>query len=306
MLFLLVAGFAGPALARGPDRMARSYSREASLSLTPNPDEMDAPEENMVPEAPPKYRPLELKNRKFETPPPSLVKNISGIMMSDELIARLDNMARGSIGSFRVETGFYYREFVYYATQKDSRNARPYGSSGLSEADELALRKAMADTAKAYMIWKGIPNFLASRPETKGIAAVYNQATNLTKFNVKGQPTAENAHPWDYSFGIDPFAAGTVSAWGTASNDRWKINVSQNLKNIHDMGMSVNRTLKFKYFGEVGTSASYALIPAVLVLGAGHTFAHPAIGLGLETDIPVKTENTLRYVFYKATLSYGF
>ncbi len=248
-------------------------------------------------------------------PPMSLVTSsfagdLNNIMMSRELMDRIESTAKARLGAIRVQNGFWYRDQSYSLLNVDTvGGTRPYGNGS---ADEIAVRKEMALMMRQYMLTKGIPAYLASKNETKGIAAAYQQTMNATK--VEFQSGDSKSDPWKYTMGVDPFRdlklgrgifGDRLTGWFSARNSRWTLETSQNLMKPEDISLSASRSFDWYNQGDLRAESQYHVIPKIARPKVTKSITR-SLATSIESSIPVASSDALGNSYSSVSMSYSF
>lgn len=196
-----------------------------------------------------------------DTSVPSLAADLNANLMSSELINQLE-------GEYKRQLDDYNNNYNFYITRRDSRGARPYG---LSSSEDAALRHRMARRSMKYMMVKGFPNFLKSRPDTKDVGKVADDAIQFAEkaatFDI------ETKSGWRYNTGFNPIE---MKLFARAAKDTWSFQANSSIKDARGpYPWSRKNPLKFamgKGFGSYGFEVRYNPWDKFQELAMSHPF----------------------------------
>jgi hypothetical protein len=124
---------------------------------------------------------------------------------------------------------------AFYLHSRDTRQERYF-----SIERELVMRQEMARSLKNYLLLKGIPKFLTTREETKGLgqkyATVVGQTERLTKINISNE-----AATTEFSGGLNPFV---MKAWIRYRNRSLAFEASRYLRRENTTLASVKKDFR--------------------------------------------------------------
>jgi len=151
----------------------------------------------------------------------SFVRDLRNNLLPDDYFAGLDASYLRKLNDYRSVSGFY-------VMNRDSRLKRPYGVSLEQERD---IRNNMAKSTRKYMLMKGIPRFLKSRPDTRYIGQAADDAVETAQRAATIE--VRNEQGWSYSYGLDPFNSRAFArTWNKTYRFESKYNIdSDRLQN---------------------------------------------------------------------------
>lgn len=259
-----------------------------------------------IPEAarPHRLRPVELMRP--VAPAPNLVTDMNAILMSQELLNQIEGRANAILGPIYFRSTFYREDPALIDSNRHRRVQRPYG---LTEEQDLAMRREIAFMAKGYMIKTGIPRFLQSREDTQEIAQTYNEALASTQASFVQK--TESGSVWTYNMAFDPFRPdGKYGASAGASNERWGFSAGtavwkKSVTTLTDLGVRVSRAIQLRGFGDYLIENDWAIIGKNYHPRLSRWFT-PATRGALEWNIPYGDPQRWYKMVTTVSMSYSF
>ncbi len=190
---------------------------------------------------------------------PSLAFDLNNSLMSNELVNQLENDYKQLYRDYSMTYGYYY-------SRRDSRGFRPYG---LSAQQDEELRTNMARQSAKYMALKGIPNFLKSRPATRNVGRVYDDA--IYAANRAATVEIKSKSGWKYNAGFNPFE---FKLFAKATTEIWRIELTNEIQQKQSP-LSHENPLKImlgKRVGTYGFEAKYDYWTQFEELSMSHDF----------------------------------
>ena len=219
---------------------------------------------------------------------PTLAADLNTAMMGPDMVKAMDEQYAERLRNFSIHNG-------YYASSKFSTRPNPTGK-GIQE--EVQIRKDMAKSIQRYMFVRGIPKFLATKPETKRIAQTYNQVIVMTK--IEGRTESR----WEYKTGINPFQ---LRAFGNVAKDGWFFESStfydkEGKYYLKDIYLKANKSYQS---GNYSTGCNYEVFTEVLTPNVGKRFSKALNGT-LALTLPLASTYVMPNAVTTASLNYSF
>jgi hypothetical protein len=160
--------------------------------------------------------------------PQTFVGELNDALMGPGWVAHINGL--GYMKQLQ-EVSLYYG---YYVADYDD----PFQPIGLSKTEEIALRQAMADSTKSYILANAIPNYIQKKLEkNSAIAAtiaITQDVQNVKLFSQKvsaeesAKGVVEPSHPWEVNGGIHPrawdnFTPKSFESFVRAANGLWSV-----------------------------------------------------------------------------------
>jgi hypothetical protein len=219
---------------------------------------------------------------------PTLAADLNTAMMGPDMVRAMDEQYAERLRNFSIHNG-------YYESGKFSSRRHPTGK-GIQE--EVQIRKDMAKSIQRYMFVRGIPKFLATKPETKKIAQTYNQVIVMTKIECRTESR------WEYKTGINPFQ---LRAFGNVAKDGWFFESStfydkEGKYYLKDVYLKANKSYRN---GQYSTGCNYEVFTEVLTPNVGKRFTKTLNGT-LALTLPLASTYVMPNSVTTASLNYSF
>lgn len=221
---------------------------------------------------------------------PTFASELSTSVMNEELKRKIDDEYMSSLRSYMYFHG-------YSSTSLDVRSRVMFN---IKPEEELKVRREMAVSVRNYMFSRGIPKFLSSREQTKGMGEKYEKAVNSThlSFNLS-KPSKEKdaAPPWVLKTGVDPFR---MEGYARVTNQVWSFEGKQNMRHMHQVEFLVLRSLRKRSFGSRYNLDSRDLTPFY-----SYSFTRNLNG-SLGITFPLKADQVMVQTVTRVSMSYAF
>ena len=175
---------------------------------------------------------------------------------------------------------------------RDRGSTRPFL---MTQAEEVAVRKRMAKSFLRYSYMRGIPQFLATREDTKDLASTYVAVVGSTHV---GGVTKDS---WKYGVGVNPFERKAAANY---YNKKWSFETSTKFESEASLRGS------WVFYGGYSWTENRFEIQywpmSKLMRPARVFFLMPNLSARIEQDIPLANPQPMKNGYTRVSMKYAF
>lgn len=216
------------------------------------------------------------------------------------LAAQLDLNLKGQPIFRQLEEGTLYARIRYdfrdqfYQSSRDTM--APVRPVSMNPELELSGNTQTARALKDYVVFKGIPAFFLSRPETEGLGQKYQKAVSAVE-NVARVEQRAPEKKITYSAGVNPLA---FKAWAEIADSKSRWSLSTTLEDIRSPTPKLQALHRFGGVNQYVLSSVYYPFHQVMVPGfvweIQKNILNTSVGTELNFNDPALTKNMVTTV----------